>query len=181
MALPQEKIYTIDDIYNLPEGKRAELIDGQIYYMSAPNTAHQRILSQLHFSIMSYIKSNKGGCEVFPAPFAVFLNKDDTNYVEPDISVVCSNNKLDDKGCKGAPDWIIEITSPSNAEHDYIIKLYKYQSAGVREYWIVDPKDQTITVYFFESKIFAQHYTFIDKIKVNIYDDLYIDFQEISV
>ena len=113
-ALAQEKSYTIDDIYNLPEGSRAELIDGQIYYMAPPSTKHQRILSFLHLEIGNYIRARNGECEVFPAPFAVFLFADDSKYLEPDISVVCDKNKLNDHGCNGAPDWVIEIVSPSS-------------------------------------------------------------------
>ena len=81
----------------------------------------------------------KGECEVYAAPFAVFLNKDDHNYIEPDISVICDKNKLDDRGCNGSPDWVIEITSPSDPQRDYGIKLFKYRTAGVREYWIINP------------------------------------------
>lgn len=181
MPLPKERVYTIDDIYALPEGTRAELINGQIYNMAPPNTKHQRILGELYYVIKEYIKSNKGSCEVFPAPFAVFLNKENINYLEPDISVICNPDKLNDKGCNGAPDWIIEITSPGNPAHDYIKKLNLYQAAGVREYWSVNPKSKATTIYFFEAEIFAQQYTFQDKIKVNIYDDLYIDFSQLNI
>jgi len=104
------------------------------------------------------------------------------NYFEPDISVICDRNKLTDKGCSGAPDWIIEITSPSNSSHDYITKLYKYKAAGVREYWIVNPERQMITVYLFkETDTFPQNYGFTDKIKVSIYDNLVIDFSELNI
>lgn len=181
MALPKETTYTIDDIYALPEGTRAELIDGQIYYMAPPSRIHQKILMYLSTAINNYISRKGGYCEVYPAPFAVFLNKDDTNYVEPDISVVCDKNKLNDKGCYGAPDFIIEVVSPGNPEHDYINKLWKYKTAGVREYWIVDPRNQTITVYFFEGEILAQHFTFADTVRVNIYDDFYIDFSKFDI
>lgn len=138
-AFAQEKIYTTKDIYSLPEGERAELIDGQLYMMAPPNTIHQRISHLLAWKIENYIQSKKGKCEVFAAPFAVFLNKDDRNYVEPDISVICDKNKINDKGCDGAPDWIIEIASPSSTRMDYAIKLFKYRTGGVREYWIVNP------------------------------------------
>ena len=84
--------------------------------------------------IADYIESENGECEVNIAPFAVFLNEDDINYVEPDISIVCDSSKLDDKGCHGAPDWIIEVVSPGNKPMDYFTKLFKYRSAGVREY-----------------------------------------------
>ncbi|WP_300845858.1 Uma2 family endonuclease, partial [uncultured Acetatifactor sp.] len=124
MALSQERTYTIDDIYALPEGQRAELIDGQMYMTAPPRTIHQRISSALHAAIYQYVKSEKGSCEVFAAPFAVFVNADDKNYVEPDISVICDKDKLDEYGCKGAPDWIIEIVSPSDSHRDYGIKLF---------------------------------------------------------
>lgn len=103
MALAQKKTYTIDDIYALPDGIRAELIDGQLYDMAPPTTDHQRLVAKLSHRILNYIDHNGGNCEVFPAPFAVFLNEDDRNYVEPDISVICDKNKLSDKGCNGAP------------------------------------------------------------------------------
>ncbi len=112
-ALVHEKLYTINDIYSLPDGKHTELIDGQIYNMAPPSTKHQRILSFLHLEIGNYIRANKETCEVFPAPFAVFLFADDSKYLEPDISVICYKNKLNAHGCNGAPDWIIEIVSPS--------------------------------------------------------------------
>lgn len=97
-ALAQEKIYTIDDIYTLPEGTRAELIDGQIYYMAQPSRKHQDILSFMHLAIGNYIAENNGECKVYPAPFAVFLFADDSKYVEPDISVICDKRKLDEHG-----------------------------------------------------------------------------------
>ncbi len=112
-ALIQEQLYNIDDIYNLKDGERAELIDGQIYYMSPPNTNHQRILNFINTEINIYIRQNNGSCEVFPALFSVFLFADDSKYIEPDISVICDKNKLDSRGCNGAPDWIIEIISPA--------------------------------------------------------------------
>ena len=181
MALPQERTYTIEDIYNLPEGTRAELIDGQIYYMAPPSKMHQEILGALYRKIADYIDAKKGDCKIYFAPFAVFLNKDDINYVEPDISVICDPSKLDDKGCHGAPDWIIEIVSPGNPEHDYITKLGKYKAAGVREYWIVDPRKESITVYFFEGDVWAEHYRFSDAVPANIYDDLTIDFSQFNL
>ena len=180
MALAQEKLYTIDDIYALPDGKRAELIDGELYMMSPPGTTHQRIVSFLNRTIGNYIQEQNGDCEIFPAPFAVFLNNDEHTYVEPDISVICDKSKLDEKGCNGAPDWVIEIVSPSSKRMDYFIKLFKYQKAGVREYWIIDPERKAVTVYFFEANVLSVPYTFDSTIKVNIYDDLYINFSEIA-
>ena len=181
MALPEEKIYTIEDIYSLPEGTRAELIDGRIYYMAPPSGTHQNISMFLSYSITDYIRQKHGSCEVYAAPYAVFLNKDDINYVEPDISVICDLSKLDDKGCHGAPDWIIEIVSPGNPGHDYLTKLVKYQEAGVREYWIVDPRTKCVTVYFFEGDIWAKPYSFSDSVPGNIYADLTIDFGQLAL
>lgn len=175
MPLPVEHVYTIEDICNLPDGKRAELIDGNIYYMAPPSRTHQRILNYINTRIYKYIEDNNGSCEVNIAPFAVFL--DDLNYLEPDISVVCDTEKLNDKGCMGAPDWIIEIVSPGSKRMDYFIKLFKYERAGVKEYWIVDPDKQCITVYDFKNKNIAD-YAFNANIKAGIYEDLYIDFSE---
>lgn len=119
MPLVKEDIYTIEDIYNLPEGERAELIDGQIYYMALPSRKHQKISGEIFASVSEYIRSNNGKCEIYAAPFAVFLDEKSNTYVEPDISVICDADKLDDRGCKGAPDWIVEIVSPSSKQMDY--------------------------------------------------------------
>ncbi|MDE7425236.1 MAG: Uma2 family endonuclease [Lachnospiraceae bacterium] len=175
-TLRQEENYTIEDIYALPDGERAELIDGKIYYMAPPSTKHQRLVMDLSYQIKDYIRNNNGKCEVFPAPFAVFLNKDDKNYVEPDISVICDQIKLDDKGCHGAPDWVIEVVSPSSKPRDYYTKLFKYRTAGVREYWIVDSAKELITVYAFESETMEQ-YSFGEDIPVGIYEDFSITVQ----
>ena len=179
MALAQERTYTLEDIYNLPEDKRAELIDGHIYYMAPPSRKHQRIIGALYRKIADYIDSHHGSCEVDIAPFAVFLNENDTNYVEPDISIICSPDKLTDKGCNGAPDWIIEIVSPGSRRMDYFIKLFKYRSSGVREYWIVDFEKNRILVYNFECEDTGD-YTFSDSVKSGIYKDLSINFSKLD-
>lgn len=180
MELRKEEIYTTEFIEALPDGERAELINGDIYFMAPPRVRHQRMVSILHAKIFNYIESRKGSCEVFPAPFAVYLNNDAYTYVEPDISVICDKNKLDDKGCNGAPDWVIEIVSPNSKKMDYVIKLFKYKTSGVREYWIVDPEKDRITVYYFEDN-FMEEYSFKDKVKVNIYDDFEIDFSQVNI
>ena len=181
MALLKEESYTIEDIYALPDGERAELIDGHIYYMAPPSYKHQKLVMELSAIIRNYIKQHKGTCEVLPAPFAVYLDEINNTYVEPDISVICDPNKLDDKGCKGAPDWIIEIVSPASRKMDYLLKLFKYRSAGVREYWIVDPKRETVLCYFFEGEDYPHMYTFDDIIPVMIYDGkLKINFADIK-
>lgn len=170
MALSQEKRYTVDDIYNLPEGIRAELIDGEMYMMAAPGTRHQEISGFLYANIYNYIRAQRGDCKAFPAPFAVFLNSDNKTYVEPDISVICDKSKLDGRGCNGAPDWIIEIVSPGSRSMDYLKKLVKYMNAGVREYWIVDPENNRVMVYSFEKNGDLGIYSFDDEIPVGIYD-----------
>lgn len=179
MALALEKPYTINDIYALPDGSRAELIDGQIYDMAPPTRKHQRITGELFAVIRQYIHAHHGSCEVDIAPFAVFLKEDDKNYVEPDISVICDPKKLTDQGCFGAPDWILEIVSPGSRRMDYFLKLFQYRTAGVREYWIVDPDRNRVTVYDFASED-TRDYTFSDTVKANIYEDLYINFAEIA-
>ena len=180
-ALARTDFYTEDDYYNLPENVRAELIDGQFYDMAAPSRIHQEILSSLHLEIGNYLRSKKGSCKIYPAPFSVKLFDNRKTVVEPDISVICDPNKLTDQGCSGAPDWIIEIVSPSTSSHDYVRKLNLYMDAGVREYWIVDPVQRHIVVYYLEKTQFKMTtYTFQDKVKVNLYDDLWIDFTEIG-
>lgn len=180
MPLPKTETYTIEDIYALPDGERAELIDGQIYYMAPPSFVHQKISVKLSTKIDNYITEHNGKCEVVAAPFAVFLNKDDLTYVEPDISVICDPSKLNDKGCNGAPYWVIEIVSPSSKRMDYSTKLFKYRTAGVREYWIVDPAKDRTMVWNFENDD-SEEYSFKDKVKAGIYPDLYIDFAEIEL
>lgn len=175
MPLPQEEIYTTEDIYALPEGRRAELIDGDMYMMAPPNRLHQEISFSISRKIADYIASKNGPCKVYPAPFAVFLNEDDTNYVEPDISVICDKNKLTDQGCNGAPDWIIEVVSPSSTRMDYFIKLFKYRTAGVREYWIVNPMKKTVQTYSFEDEEDSNQYSFQDDIQSAIYKELTIN------
>ena len=182
MPLAQSKIYTDEDYYNLPENVRAELIEGKlIYNQTAPSRIHQTILGELYTVINNYIKSKGGSCRVYPAPFAVNLMKDRKTIVEPDISVICDKNKLTNRGCTGAPDWIIEIVSPGNSSNDYILKLNLYANAGVREYWIVDPYKECIFVYHLEENYFeVETYTFRDCIPVGIYADLQIDFASLD-
>lgn len=184
MPLPMtlEKYCTVEDFYNMPEDIRAELIDGQVYYMAAPDRLHQDISGELHFIIKSYIKSKGGRCRVYAAPFGVQLRVDKNTVLEPDITVICDSDKLTKRGCLGAPDWIIEITSPSNQSHDYITKLGIYHEAGVREYWIVDTRNMTIHVYGLAPDNFSLDvYSFGDTVKAGIYEDLFIDFSSLDL
>ena len=168
-ALRKQEIFTIDDIYALPEGERAELIDGKIYYMAPPSRTHQKISGKLYQTIANYIDGKGGKCEIYAAPFAVFLNNDNINYMEPDISVICDLSKIDDKGCHGAPDWVIEIVSPGSKPMDYFTKLFKYRTVGVREYWIVDSAKEMVVVYRFEKET-MEEYSFGEDVPVGIYE-----------
>ena len=143
----EKKYYTVDDVMSLPEGQRAELIDGRWYDMATPTSEHQWISSVIAHRLWNYIEEHGGKCRIYPAPFAVFLNRDDRNYFEPDISVICDLDKISKRGCEGAPDLVIEITSPSTTSRDYGLKLFKYRMAGVKEYWVINPIEKTTTVY----------------------------------
>lgn len=175
MGLVRAKMYTIDDIMELPEGQRAELVDGEMHMMASPSTAHQMMVSFLHFEIRQYIQRKRGGCIVLPSPFAVFLERDIYTYLEPDLTVVCDRGKLDERGCHGAPDWVIEVTSPGSRQMDYLTKLLKYQRAGVREYWVVDLEKERVLAYFFEQGSIAE-YTFSEEAPSFLLDGLRIDF-----
>jgi len=181
MPLPQKTYYTIDDIYALPEGQRAELIDGKLYMMAPPSTRHQIISGWLFNQIYNFIQNNQGKCNVFNAPFAVYLAADDEKYFEPDISVICDPDKIDDKGCQGAPDWIIEIVSPASRTMDYYIKLSEYKKAGVKEYWIVDPTKKIVMVYNLRDEEPPIIYPFSAKITPLLYQNLEIDFSKLNI
>ena len=182
MAIRHEKLYTLEEFYARGEDLREELIDGFIYDMATPSRRHQGILGKLYQRIANHIDETKKDCVVYPAPFGVKLSKKKDDVVEPDISVICDKSKLTDRGCEGAPDWIVEIVSPSNPGHDYIVKLNLYLAAGVREYWIVDPEKEQVLVYHLESEQSrCTPYTFQDTIPVEICEGFSIDFKEIDV
>lgn len=150
MLLEGGKKYTVNDIIALPDGERAELIDGEMFMMASPKTIHQSIVMWISAEIFNFIKGRKGKCRVFSPSVGVFIKKDQKNYVEPDITVICDRNKLDDQGCHGAPEWVLEVVSPSSAVMDYKRKTKLYMEAGVREYWIIDSDREKVTVYLFE-------------------------------
>lgn len=175
------KGYTTADIEALPQGEYAELIDGEMFRMDAPSRLHQDILMELSFEISLYIKKNKGRCKVYAAPLGVYIKKDNRNYVVPDITVICDRDKLIDKGCHGAPDWTVEIVSPSSKKMDYERKTALYRETGVREYWIVDPNTESVTVHMAGRWDEPVRYSFSERIKVGIYEDLYINFSEMDL
>lgn len=179
MPLLKSDTYTSKDYWNLPEGERAELIGGKLYAMAPPSRIHQDLVMELSGTLREYIKKNVGQCKVYPAPFAVNLNVDDETWVEPDISVICDKNKLTDRGCSGAPDFIIEIVSPSSRRMDYNTKNSLYANAGVREYWIVDPTKERTTIYQYEEDAAPTIIPFDQSIQVGIYKDLVITISEL--
>lgn len=179
MPLPQERHYTSQDYWNLPEGERAELIDGQFYAMAPPNFKHQKLVMELSATIRNHIKSCNGKCEVIPAPFAVNLNADGRKWLEPDISVICDKDKLTDKACNGAPDFIIEVVSPASRKMDYSTKNFIYSDAGVKEYWIVDPAKECTAVYQYEQDAAPAIYPFSAPIKCGIFEGLSITVEEL--
>ena len=178
-----DHLYTIKDIEDLPEDVRAELIDGQIYYLATPVRIHQQIISEMLFIIKTYIKAHNGSCRVYPSPFAVYLNGENgRDYLEPDLVVICSPDKLHDKGCMGAPDWVMEVISPSTRSRDYMIKLIKYRTAGVKEYWIVDPGKKIVHVYRFgDNPETMGIYTFEDYIPFGLFPGLTVRMEEIML
>lgn len=177
---PQLPLITLEQYENLPEGQHAEIFNGIIYDMGSPSQVHQELSRELSNILYNYIKRKKGTCQLFSAPFDVKLSDKPLTIVQPDIMIICDKNKLDGKRCNGAPDFIIEIASPNNPADDYIRKLYYYQTYNVREYWIVDPKRKIVTVNYFEGNIVSVQYPFNALIKVNIYEDLFINFTEIA-
>jgi Uma2 family endonuclease len=182
-ALKQHERYTYRDYQTWPENERWELIAGVAYAMSpAPNRWHQKILGELHRQIANYLVGKT--CEVYAAPFDVRLPEgceaDDltTTVVQPDISVVCDPTKLDKRGYRGGPDWIIEILSPATAKNDLAVKLRLYEKHRVREYWIVHPDLRIVMVYSGRADgKYGPHEVFEanETVPVGIFEDITID------
>ena len=188
MALPAEKArYTFADVLTWDENERAEIINGEVFMMSPPpSRAHQGISGELFAQLHTYLKGKR--CEVYAAPFAVRPFEQDGDspedvdtMVEPDITIVCDPSKLDDMGCKGAPDMVVEILSPSTRRHDRMTKFNLYQRAGVREYWIVDPANKDVQSFVLEDGRYSakEFGTAGDKMKVNILENCVIDLSEV--
>lgn len=161
--------YTIDDYYALPEDRRAELIDGVFYDMGAPALIHQKILGDLYILFRECADRHGMPCEVYLPPCDVRLDKDNYTMVQPDLLVICREYDIHAIRYEGAPDLVVEILSPSSRSKDMLLKLYKYQNAGVREYWIIDPKYREVTVHFFEAEEYRpERYGFDAEIPVSI-------------
>jgi len=183
-SLALDEYYTYADYkeWELAEGERYEVIYGEAYAMSAPNTYHQLILAELFKQIANYLTGKP--CKVIPAPFDVRLfyadDESDDTVVQPDITIICDRKKIGPEGGRGAPDFIAEILSPSNTAIEMQRKFHLYRDAGVREYWVLDPENKTLHVYNFkDNAIFPRTYKSTDKAKVEIFDDLEIDLEPV--
>lgn len=181
-ALKKEHRYTIDDYYALPEDQRVELIDGVFYDMGAPALQHQRILGDLYVLFRQCADEHGLPCDVYLSPCDVRLDMDNYTMVQPDLLVICGEYDAGAIRYEGAPDLVVEILSPSTRSKDMVLKLYKYENAGVREYWIVDPKNKKITAHrFFDEEYDPVSYSFDDVIPVGISEGkCAIDFSRIN-
>ncbi|HCL57856.1 MAG TPA: Uma2 family endonuclease [Spirochaetia bacterium] len=189
LAVKDDQIYTYADYLSWNEEKRLELIEGTVYDMSpAPSRIHQTILGELFFQMKGVLKNK--ACSIFPAPFDVRLGKRNTQrdeeietVVQPDISIVCDSSKLDDRGCAGAPDLIVEITSPSTAIKDMREKYRIYEKYGVREYWVVYPSEKIIMVFLLENGSYGKANVFSSEETLNssAVQDLKIDLAKIFI
>lgn len=187
MPVPAPKDrYTFADCLTWSENERIEIINGEAVMMAPPTRIHQEILMELSRQLANFLEGKK--CKVYPAPFAVRLFEKDGDtpedvdtMVEPDISVVCDHDKLDKHGCKGAPDLVVEVLSPSTQRHDRLVKLDLYQRAGVREYWIVDPDSSTVQVFMLKAGYLHPHEVYSEKdiAKVNVLDGCFIELAKV--
>ncbi len=173
--------YTTTDYYALPEDVRVELIDGVIYDMSAPYTTHQEIALEVARQLANQIKTKGGKCKVFVSPIDVQLDCDDKTMVQPDVLILCDPDKQKKKVIYGAPDFVLEVLSPSTRKKDLTIKHRKYLNAGVREYWIIDPAEKRLITYDFENGENVASYPFTEVVGLSIYEkQLSLDLRELA-
>ena len=174
--------FNYGDYCGWPDGERWELIDGVAYNMApAPSRIHQEVVVELTRQIGNFLLEKP--CSVYVAPFDVRLpntNEADDQVetvVQPDIAVICDKSKLDEKGCRGAPDWIVEVLSPSTAAKDMIQKRVSYERHGVREYWLVHPLDHLLWIYRLEGGSYGKPAILVTegKTPVSLLDGLEID------
>lgn len=165
----QQGTYTLDDYYALPEERRVELIDGVFYDMTAPSVPHQFAIGDVFIQIRNFIKGKGGNCMPILSPVDVQLDCDDRTMVEPDLLILCDRSKMIRRCIMGAPDFVLEVLSPSTKRKDAILKLHKYRNAGVREYWMVDLKKERIVAYYFEEDELPVIYGADDEIPVGIF------------
>ena len=189
LDLDESLRYTYADYLTWLDDKRRELINGFIHLMSAPMRVHARVSRKLFSAVDRFIDFNKGKCHIYYAPFDVrFPSNNETadnkiyNVVQPDFCVICDLYKLDDKGCIGAPDLIVEVLSPSTLKYDWNYKFNLYESGGVREYWIVDPKAKLVNAFILQpdgNYDLGTVYDCTQKAPVHIFKGLEIDLKEL--
>lgn len=173
--------YTVQDYYSLPDDARMELIDGVFYDMASPGFVHQRIAGEVYRQIANYISVHQGDCLPVIAPMDVRLNCDDRTMIQPDVIVVCEKEKVRGWGIMGAPDFVLEVLSPSTKRKDCIKKLDLYMEAGVREYWMIDPAKRKVIVYQFEKEIYPAVYGMEEDLEIGIFGGaLKLDLREIQ-
>ena len=172
--------YTVEDYLALPDDQRYELIDGVLYDMASPSNIHQLILVEMLGQLYLCRKEHQINCRIYAAPFDVQLDKDNKTMVQPDV-LICCHPENETKACLfGAPDLVIEILSPSTRKKDMSIKHFKYENAGVREYWLVDPDQLKVLVYNLEDNSFPTIYGFQEKVPVGITEGkCAVDFSEV--
>lgn len=172
--------YTIEDYFAIPDDQRVELIDGVLYDMAAPSTIHQYFCDEIQTLFREYIRKKAGNCIAMTSPVDVQLDCDDKTMLQPDVIIVCNRDKFKFKRVFGEPELVVEILSPSTGKRDLTIKKMKYQKAGVKEYWIVDPQKKRVMVYEFSKNEVATIYTFDDKVPIGIFSgECKINFKEI--
>ena len=162
--------YNLEDYYNIPDERRVELIDGVIYDMTAPSVYHQVVSIEITYQMKTCKEEHGLPCYPFAAPVDVQLDRDEKTMVQPDVIIICDRSKMIRRCIYGAPEFVLEILSPSTRSKDQILKLNKYKNAGCREYWVVDIENKAVTVYMFEEENWPRHYTFDDKVPVGISD-----------
>jgi len=172
--------YTLEDYYALPDERRVELIDGVFYDMASPTHIHQAISGEIYTRFKDHVRKNKGLCVPMYAPLDVQLDCDDKTMIQPDVLVLCDRSKFQHGVVYGAPDLVVEVLSKSTKRKDATLKMTKYLAAGVREYWIVDPKQKKIIVYDFDHEDYPVIYGFESKVPVQIFNgECEVDFAEI--
>ena len=186
MPMPREERYTYADLLTWDEQERWELINGVPHMLASPTYAHQMIVGEIHRQISTYLRGKNCKAVISPFDVRLFETEDSSDYdvdtvVIPDMSIICDRSKLDNRGCKGAPDMVVEVLSPSTQRQDRMVKLNLYQKAGVKEYWIVEPATKTVQVFQLVDGLYrvTEVYGEEDQAKVNVLDDCFVDLKQV--
>lgn len=181
MLAYKERSYTYEEYLKISDEDRCEFIDGKVYMMGSPSIQHQNIVGNMFFALKNYFKNKE--CRPFVAPLDVTFvdDKNNKNVVQPDVLVVCDEDKIIDNSYTGIPTLVVEVVSPSNSSHDYVTKLDLYLRAGVEEYWILNPISKNAICYRFENKMISNvegcHYD--ESIKSQVFEELSIPLKEL--